>query len=107
MALNSAGLGLVHAMAHQPGATHNLPHGVCNAILLPAICEFNAEANPVRFRAVAEAMGGDTTRLNDKEAAALAVQLISELSAKVRIPAGFAELGVKEEDVKAIYRKVL
>ncbi|MBH8308768.1 iron-containing alcohol dehydrogenase, partial [Acinetobacter baumannii] len=35
MAFNSAGLGLVHALAHQPGATHNLPHGVCNAILLP------------------------------------------------------------------------
>ncbi|MBZ4306868.1 iron-containing alcohol dehydrogenase, partial [Mycobacterium tuberculosis] len=34
MAFNSAGLGLVHALAHQPGATHNLPHGVCNAILL-------------------------------------------------------------------------
>lgn len=29
MAFNSAGLGLVHALAHQPGATHNLPHGVC------------------------------------------------------------------------------
>lgn len=27
MAFNSAGLGLVHALAHQPGATHNLPHG--------------------------------------------------------------------------------
>ncbi len=37
MAFNSAGLGLVHALAHQPGATHNLPHGVCNAILLPII----------------------------------------------------------------------
>ncbi|MDI4702720.1 iron-containing alcohol dehydrogenase, partial [Salmonella enterica subsp. enterica serovar Cerro] len=37
MAFNSAGLGLVHALAHQPGATHNLPHGVCNAILLPIV----------------------------------------------------------------------
>lgn len=41
MAFNSAGLGLVHALAHQPGATHNLPHGVCNAILLPIIENFN------------------------------------------------------------------
>ncbi len=41
MAFNSAGLGLVYALAHQPGATHNLPHGVCNAILLPIIENFN------------------------------------------------------------------
>jgi alcohol dehydrogenase class IV len=33
MAFNSAGLGLVHALAHQPGATHNLPHGVCTSML--------------------------------------------------------------------------
>ena len=45
MAFNSAGLGLVHALAHQPGATHNLPHGVCNAILLPIIENFN---RPIR-----------------------------------------------------------
>ena len=107
MAFNSAGLGLVHAMAHQPGATHDLPHGVCNAILLPAVCEFNAETNPERFRGVAEAMGGDTSRLSDKEAAALAVKLIKELSDRVRIPSGFETLGVKEEDIDVWITKAL
>ncbi|WP_432452409.1 MULTISPECIES: lactaldehyde reductase [unclassified Agarivorans] len=98
MAFNSAGLGLVHAMAHQPGATHNLPHGVCNAILLPEVCEFNAETCPEPFRAVAEAMGGRTFDLNDKDAAALAVALVRQLSATVEIPSGFAELGIRETD---------
>ena len=36
--------GLVHAMAHQLGGTYNLPHGLCNAILLPWVMEFNLEA---------------------------------------------------------------
>lgn len=49
MAFNSAGLGLVHALAHQPGATHNLPHGVCNAILLPVIENFNRPNAIARF----------------------------------------------------------
>ena len=49
MAFNSAGLGLVHALAHQPGATHNLPHGVCNAILLPVIENFNRPNAVTRF----------------------------------------------------------
>ena len=57
MAFNSAGLGLVHALAHQPGATHNLPHGVCNAILLPIIENFNRPNAVARFARVAQAMG--------------------------------------------------
>ena len=36
-AFNSAGLGYVHAMSHQLGGFYNFPHGVCNAILLPAV----------------------------------------------------------------------
>ncbi|WP_413283523.1 lactaldehyde reductase [Vibrio sp. MA40-2] len=99
MAFNSAGLGLVHAMAHQPGATHNLPHGVCNAILLPVVCKFNAELCPEPFRAVAEVMGGATFDLNDKQAADLAVELICKLSERVGIPSGFAELGITESDL--------
>ncbi|WP_413285054.1 lactaldehyde reductase [Vibrio sp. MA40-2] len=99
MSFNSAGLGLVHAMAHQPGATHNLPHGVCNAILLPEICQFNAQTQPERFRAIAEAMGGDTSQLNDSQAGELAVQLIRRLSAEVGIPSGFTQLGITESDL--------
>ena len=99
MSFNSAGLGAVHALAHQPGATHNLPHGVCNAILLPIISEFNAETAPEAYRSVAEAMGGDTSQLNDKGAALLAVELIRKLSVEVGIPSGLAELGIKDSDI--------
>ncbi|PSC67953.1 alcohol dehydrogenase [Micractinium conductrix] len=45
MAFNSASLGYVHAMAHQLGGFYNLPHGVCNALLLPVVLEFNAKAS--------------------------------------------------------------
>jgi alcohol dehydrogenase len=107
MAFNSAGLGLVHAMAHQPGATHNLPHGVCNAILLPIVCEFNAQQNPERFRAIAEALGGDTSKLNDRNAANLAILLIQRLSDRVAIPRGFAELGIKQGDIAGWIEKAM
>lgn len=107
MAFNSAGLGLVHAMAHQPGATHNLPHGVCNAILLPQVCEFNAQQCPERFRDIAVVMGGDTSCLSDKEAAELAVTLIHNLSKRVSIPTGFAELGINQADCQQWIAKAL
>lgn len=98
LAFNSAGLGLVHAMAHQPGAVKDLPHGVCNAILMPLVEEFNRPHAVERFARIAAAMGVDTTHLTTEEASRAAIKAIRDLSAKVGIPSGFAELGVTEED---------
>ncbi|WP_022942609.1 iron-containing alcohol dehydrogenase [Psychromonas hadalis] len=99
LSFNSAGLGAVHALAHQPGATHDLPHGVCNAILLPIVSAFNAETAPNAYRAIAEAMGGNTSQLNDCDAANLAVALIEKLSVEVGIPSGLKQLNIKHSDI--------
>lgn len=108
MAFNSAGLGLVHAMAHQPGATHNLPHGVCNAILLPHISEYNAQYVPERFAAVAEAMlDTKLDEMSHEEGAKCAIELIKELSSRVAIPSGFAELGITEADIEPWINKAM
>ncbi len=50
MAFNNAVLGYVHAMAHQLGGFYDLPHGVCNAILLPAVSKFNLIAKDGKIR---------------------------------------------------------
>lgn len=107
MAFNSAGLGLVHALAHQPGATHNLPHGVCNAILLPVICEFNRPDCVARFARIAEAMGVDTRQMSEEAASIAAIDAIKALSAKVGIPAGFGLMGIKESDIDGWINKAL
>jgi alcohol dehydrogenase len=107
MAFNSAGLGLVHAMAHQPGATHDLPHGVCNAILLPHVCEFNAQQVPERYKRIAEVMSGRTLDMDNESGAQLAVKLIQELSEKVKIPSGFEALGINEADIDMWIDKAL
>ncbi len=107
MAFNSAGLGLVHALAHQPGATHNLPHGVCNAILLPVVEEFNRPQAIARFARIAQAMGKDTRNMDDDEASRLAIAAIRELSQRVGIPAGFSSLGIKEQDIEGWLDKAL
>ncbi|RFA25547.1 L-threonine dehydrogenase [Alkalilimnicola ehrlichii] len=99
MAFNNASLGYVHAMAHQLGGFYNLPHGVCNAILLPVVCEFNTIANPKRYADIAVAMGANIEGLNDVDAAAKGVQTIRQLSRDIGIPAGLTELDVKEVDL--------
>jgi alcohol dehydrogenase len=98
MAFNNASLGYVHAMAHQLGGFYNLPHGVCNAILLPHVCEFNLIACPDRYAKIAQLMGVNIDGLTTTEAAFSAIDAIRELSASIGIPSGLAELGVKAED---------
>ena len=101
MAFNSAGLGAVHALAHQPGATHNLAHGVCNAILLPVVEAYNRPVAVDRFARIAVAMGVDTSKMPQEEASLAAIEAIRTLSRRVGIPASLGTLGVKESDLAA------
>lgn len=107
MAFNSAGLGLVHALAHQPGATHNLPHGVCNAILLPVVEEYNRPQAVSRFARIAQAMGVNTQEMSDEQASHQAIAAIRELSLQVGIPHGFSSLGIEESDIEGWLDKAL
>jgi alcohol dehydrogenase len=100
MAFNNASLGHVHAMAHQLGGFYDLPHGVCNAILLPHVQRFNMIAKMDRFVDIAVAMGEKVKNLSVRAAAEKALEAIQTLSADVAIPGGLDELGVKEEDLK-------
>lgn len=98
MAFNNASLGYVHAMAHQLGGFYDLPHGVCNAILLPHVQEYNAKVVPERLRDCAKAMGVDVNGMTNKEGAAACIAEIKKLSEDVGIPSGIKALGAKEED---------
>ena len=99
MAFNSAGLGIVHSMAHQPGSLLGKPHGLCNAICLPVVCEFNLIANAENYAKVAEALGENIDGLNTIEAAEKAVTAIRRLSRDVGIPSGLAAIGVEEKHI--------
>lgn len=100
MAFNNASLGYVHAMAHQLGGFYDLPHGVCNAILLPHVCKFNIQANPQRFADIAEALGENIDGLSASEGAKKGIEAIQKLSQDIDIPANLARLGVREEDLE-------
>ena len=85
-------------MAHQLGGFYDLPHGVCNAILLPHVQEFNAKASADKLRKVASIMGVDVSNMTDEQGARACIDAIKELSKSIGIPAGLKELGVKVED---------
>lgn len=106
-AFSNCGLGCVHSMAHQLGGTYDLPHGVCNAILLPYVSEFNASVCGDKFRNVAEALGVDTSKMTVQEANAAAINAIKKLSADVGIPSGLKILGAKSDDFSMMAKNAL
>ena len=105
MAFNNASLGHVHAMAHQLGGFYDLPHGECNAILLPHVCEYNLISSRRRFGRIAKLLGERVDGLSPTDASQAAIKAIRILSKDVGIPEGLIALGkkygkeVKEEDI--------
>ncbi|WP_340401669.1 iron-containing alcohol dehydrogenase [Paenibacillus sp. FSL H8-0079] len=102
IAFNNAGLGYVHAMAHQLGGVYDLPHGVCNAMLLPYVEELNAKHVPGKFRHIAKAIGMDVKGRSDEECSDYVIEAIRQLSKEVGIPEKLSELGVKDPDVELL-----
>ncbi|MEE9927199.1 L-threonine dehydrogenase [Microvirgula aerodenitrificans] len=106
MAFNNASLGYVHAMAHQLGGVYDLPHGVCNAVLLPHVQAFNAATSADRLADVARAMGSSVSG-GGQAGAEACLTAIRQLSADVGIPAGLSSLGVKAEDIPLLAANAL
>ena len=102
MAFSNVGLGLVHGMAHPLGVYYDIPHGVANALLLPFVMEYNKEAAKAKYRTIAEAMGVDTSAMDDDQAAQAAVDAVKALAVKVRIPQHLSELGVPESGLPTL-----
>ncbi len=102
MAFSNASLGYVHAMAHQLGGFYDLPHGVCNAVLLPHVQRFNKQVVADKLKQVASFMGIDTSAMSDDEGADACILAIEELSAQISIPSGLAQLGVNPADFNVL-----
>jgi lactaldehyde reductase len=99
MGFSNVGLGIVHSMAHPLGALYDTPHGVANAIILPTVMEYNAEATGDKYRYIAQAMGvKGTENMSQEEYRKAAVDAVRKLSEDVGIPKDLKDI-VKEEDI--------
>lgn len=99
MGFSNVGLGIVHSMAHTLGALYDTPHGVANAILLPTVMEYNAEATGEKYREIARAMGVEgVDNMSQEEYRKAACDAVKKLSSDVSIPADLKDI-VKAEDL--------
>ncbi len=99
MGFSNVGLGIVHSMAHPLGALYDTPHGIANAIILPTVMEYNADATGEKYRDIAKAMGvKNVDDLSLADARTAAVNAVKRLSKAVGIPTTLKGI-VKEEDL--------
>lgn len=102
ISFNSAGLGIVHSMAHAMGGLYDSPHGLCNAIALVEVCRYNLPAAPERFAMMARAAGIETSNMSDMKAGEAFIDLIQELKDDLGITTRFSDLGLQEKDLDGL-----
>ena len=100
-AFTNAGVCTVHAMAYPVGGQWHTPHGITNAVILPAVVEFNIPGAPERFAHIAQLLGENVQGLSVIEAAQKSVNAIIQLSKDIGMPYGLEAppFNVKEEDI--------
>ncbi len=107
MAFSHAGLGLAHALAHPLGALFGVPHGTANAVMLPAVMEFNLGAAPEAYRELAFLFGTNAAGLEPREAGMRAVEAVRDLFAAIELPATISACGVSEANIPLLASEAL
>lgn len=104
MAFSNGGLGMVHAMAHSLGGMYNLPHGICNAVLLPYVMRFNGvNKTGANFKKIAIALQLENAeQMAEREAIAKSIDYIIHLSKEVGITQNLEELKANPKDFESL-----
>lgn len=107
LAFSNAILGAVHAMSHSLGGFLDLPHGLCNSMLLEHVVAYNFEATPERFMRVAETLGIDCRGLTQRQVKQRLVSHLAALKHAVGLSGRLGEMGVGSSDVPLLTRHAM
>ncbi len=86
IAFSNSSVALVHGMSRPIGAHFHVPHGLSNAMLLPAVTAFSASAAPSRYADCARAMGVAPHGADDASAVAALLDELRALNADLSVP---------------------
>ncbi len=108
LAFGNGGVGMVHAVSHQLGALYDLPHGLCNAILLPPVMEFNKRGAEAKLAELGRFLRPlDCEGKSDSIMADVAIEEFRNLSSDIGTLVPLGSLGVRREDFDLIAQKAL
>ncbi|MFZ0614086.1 MAG: iron-containing alcohol dehydrogenase [Desulfobacterales bacterium] len=102
IAFSHSDVAAVHCISEALGGKYDLPHGVCNAVALPAVMEYNLDYCVDRYARIALSMGVNANGAENR--AQQAVAEVKKLATDIHLP-DFRGLGVKEADIEELAQK--
>ena len=105
--LANAGVTAAHSLAYPLGGVYRIPHGVANALLLPAVMEYNVFSCVEKFAWIAGGMGEKVEGLSVKEAAILAVESVKRLARDIEVPQRLSDLGIPKTAIPGMAEEAL
>ena len=102
IAFSHSDVGSVHCIAEALGGKYDTAHGVCNAVVLPVVMEYNMDYCRERYARIALAMGISFDSTED--GARKSVEAVKQLAVDVKLP-DFSSFGVKTEDIEELALK--
>jgi len=110
IAFSNSSVALVHGMSRPIGAKFHVPHGMSNAMLLPAVTEFSISAAVRRYAECARVMGMVPAASADEEAVSALVRDLHQLNRELKVPTP-AEFGIErsawEESIPSMVQQAL
>jgi alcohol dehydrogenase class IV len=107
MALASAGLGLVHGMAHPLGVMFGIPHGAVCGLLLPYVMEYNLEHSLSKYAQVAKILGADADGLSTRGAALKALEAVRRMLEEIKLPLHLKDFGVTPDKFPEVVKETM
>ncbi|MEW6112582.1 MAG: alcohol dehydrogenase-like regulatory protein ErcA [Thermodesulfobacteriota bacterium] len=107
MAFSNASLGLVHAMAHALGGLLDSAHGVCNAILLEHVVDFNFSVASEKYSKIGAALGLDMQGRDHEDRKSAIIDKIVRLRQSAGIHLRLGELGVTQKQIHRLAQNAL
>lgn len=105
LAFTNASVTLVHGMSRPIGALFHVPHGISNAMLLPAVLEFTKEYAIDSLAELGRIIAPDLKALSNEELADVTIKEIKQLCADLKIP-NMKAWGVDEIKFKQVVEKM-
>ena len=102
LAFSNASLGAVHAMAHSLGGLKDLPHGLCNTILLDKVIDYNFDAASSRYRKIADVFNLKATKPSDQLVRDDLNKFIKDIKQQLGVDKKLSELGLLETDIPSL-----
>jgi alcohol dehydrogenase len=107
LAFSNASLGAVHAMAHSLGGYLDLPHGMCNALLLPSVIRYNYLSAPERYDVIASYFGVQKTDKSSDDTCEKFLSALLSFYQRVNFTCSLSEMGVKKSQLSELTNKAI